>query len=547
MPLFIFKAYSMKIINSILAGLATLTLTGCASISTPEGGPRDTVPPTLVNSSPADQAVNVNTNNVRLQFDEAVQQVTLQKELMITPNTDNKYKIRFDDEVMELVFDKPLQDSTTFIFNFRNGIADITERNLVRGLRLSFSTGSYIDSSKVGGEVVNLMTQLPEKDVVVALYPANDTMNIRKTRPYYQSLTDANGKFNFENIKEDTYRIYALQDANSSNLYDNENERIGFLAKPITITADTQQVKIQTFKIDTKKPIPLQRQKFIDRFTLNYSEGVQSISTKATTGTDSINYKIQPDGRTVELFRSDKFTGGRVLVTAIDSAGNNTLDSVHVDFGQTYTQRLQGAQFKITNKTNTPQTFRPGQKATIEFQGQIKINGKTPITIVTDSATQQTLSYPEQVMLDKTKTELSFTVPALQARTTGYTIVIDSVQVQPVHPVKLNYPRLQLVVAEAQANGSVKGTVTTTAKSFILQLVDPQYNIVRELKNGRTFNFRDVGPGVYRFRILIDENNNGKWERGTADFNKEPEPVYIHPETVEIRANWELEDIKIQF
>ncbi|MER2997471.1 Ig-like domain-containing protein [Pontibacter populi] len=536
----------MKIVNTVLLASTIVTLASCASVSSPEGGPKDTTPPTLISSTPADQQLNVNTRTISLQFDEDVQQVNLQKELLITPYTDNKYRIKMDDEVLILTFEKPLQDSTTYTFNFRNGIADIKEKTVAKGLKLSFSTGTFIDTSRVAGQVVNLMTQEPEADAIVALYPAEDTLNIRKSRPYYQAQTNAQGEFSFENIREGNYRIYALKDKNNNSLYDNEGERIGFLKKPLTIKADSQKVTLQTFIIDTKKPIALQRQKLADRFTITYSEGIEKINAVTATGKDTIYYKALPDGKTIELFKSQNFNGGKALVAAVDSAGNNTLDTIQVDFGQDYTQRIKGAAIKTINTKSGNTLYRPSQKLTIELQTQVNIKGTAPITIQTDTATSLAVKYPEQISLDKTGTELTFTIPKLATRQAPYTIVLDSTQIVPIQGKNLSYPKLNLTIGEDKGTGSAQGTIATTAKSFIVQLLDNNFKVVKELRNTRNFIFRNVEPGVYNIRVLVDENNNGKWDRGSGKFDKEPERVYMYPNEVEIRANWELEDIKIE-
>lgn len=536
----------MKFINTVLVVATALSIASCASVNSPEGGDKDTTPPTLVTSNPKDQQLNVNTRTIRLEFDEDVQQNNLQKELLITPYTDNKYKIKFKEEVMELTFDKPFQDSTTYTFNFRNGIADITEKNVLKGLKLSFSTGTYIDTSRIAGTILNLMTQQPEKEAIVALYPAEDTMNIRKSRPYYQTQTDASGQFSFENIRQGNYRIYALQDKNNNSLYDNETERIAFLKDPVTIKPDTQKVILQTFVIDTKKPIALQRQKLADRFVITYSEGIEKVRALVAASKDTITHKALPDGKTVELFKSTKFTGGRALVTAVDSAGNTTSDTIQIDFGQDYTQRIQGANLKVINKTNGAQTYRAGQKITLELQTQVSIKGNSPVTILSDSLTIATLKYPEQITLDKTATELSFTLPKLTARQKTYTLVLDSTQVVPQQGKNLSYPKITFTAGEGGGTGSVKGSIITTAKSYVVQLVDIKNVVVKEVRNTKSFQFRDVEPGSYRIRVLLDENNNGQWERGSATFDREPERVYIYPEQIEVRANWDIEDIKIQ-
>src|SRR5690606_27675042 len=123
--------------------------------------------------------LNVSTNTITLVFDEEVQQNNLNRELLITPNLENRYRVKNNQNELQLIFEKPLQDSTTYILNFRKGIQDITEKNVAEGLKLAFSTGSFIDSSRVSGTVVNMLTAEPMKETIVALYPANDTLSIR--------------------------------------------------------------------------------------------------------------------------------------------------------------------------------------------------------------------------------------------------------------------------------------------------------------------------------------------------------------------------------
>jgi len=46
---------------------------------------------------------------------------------------------------------------------------------------------------------------------------------------------------------------------------------------------------------------------------------------------------------------------------------------------------------------------------------------------------------------------------------------------------------------------------------------------------------------------MIDENDDTKWWSGNIINDIEPERIYFYPETFDIRANWELENVTIQF
>ena len=43
-------------------------------------------------------------------------------------------------------------------------------------------------------------------------------------------------------------------------------------------------------------------------------------------------------------------------------------------------------------------------------------------------------------------------------------------------------------------------------------------------------------------RLIVDENNNGKWDSGRFLDRRFPEKVYHHEPLLDVRANWELQE-----
>ena len=120
----------MSVRAELLALLALVALLeSCAAVAPPLGGPRDRTPPRRISSSPDSAARNVKQQFVRLDFSEPVITKELSKNLLITPQlpADNPYKLREDRNAITLLFEKPLDANTTYSFNFREGVVDITE------------------------------------------------------------------------------------------------------------------------------------------------------------------------------------------------------------------------------------------------------------------------------------------------------------------------------------------------------------------------------------------------------------------------------------
>ncbi len=531
----------MKIINNFLLLTTLGTLAACASINSPEGGPKDEDAPELLNSNPKPQELNVATRTITLDFNEEVQPNNLQKELLITPFTDNKYQVRLNRTRLELTFDNPLEENTTYTLNFRKGIQDITEKNIAEGLILTFSTGDFIDSSRVSGRVIRLLTQQSEKEAVVALYPTNDTLSIRKSRPYYQTQTNEKGEFTFENIKDGEYRIYALLDKNNNSLYDSEDERIAYKAEPIQVSGQASNIVLQTVRIDTKRPLLQRRERYLDRFVANYNEGIEQFFARPVDSPkDTLIHKVSADGKVVDLFGDNRFKGGRAIFTAIDSAANRTIDTVQIAFEGKRAQRVKGAGLKQNGNANAG--ISEGQRVTVELETPVRIVSKEPIRLLADSVEVARLNYPEQIRLDRTTTELSFVMPRWTNTNRQVTIQLDSTGILPVQGERLQFAPIQVNVTEARGTGSLRGAVKTQETNYIVQLVDNQYRIKREARNVKTYDFRNIEPGTYYIRMILDANRNGKWDGGDPELQREPEQVYLHSKELDVRANWEMEE-----
>ena len=99
--------------------------------------------------------------------------------------------------------------------------------------------------------------------------------------------------------------------------------------------------------------------------------------------------------------------------------------------------------------------------------------------------------------------------------------------------------------------GNIKGSVLARDKKYIIQLLNKQHKIIKEIYTNDQVLFTNIPPGDYRLRIMIDENNNGLWDLGNMAKNKYPEPVYFYQteegvQWMTVRANWDITDLLIE-
>jgi len=133
-----------------------------------------------------------------------------------------------------------LEDSTTYVFDFQKSVVDISERNPAENLKLVFSTGNQIDSLNLSGSLRFAFSEGSEdyKNVLVGIYPLDDSTDVFTAPPYYLGQVDTLGQFNLNNLKAGTYRAYAWKDNNGNLKADYKSEDYDFLPDTVYLSPE---------------------------------------------------------------------------------------------------------------------------------------------------------------------------------------------------------------------------------------------------------------------------------------------------------------------
>ena len=229
----------------------------CGQPMPPTGGVRDSLPPILVKAVPGDSAVNVHSNRLTLEFDEYVQLQNLQQQLVVTPVPAVQPVIESKLKVVTIKLKDTLQSNTTYSLNFGSALQDINENNPLKNFTFVFSTGSHIDSGKISGRVLLAENGKADSTIIVVLHKNLSDTALSKIRPVYFARLDHDGFFNFRYLVPGTYNLFALRDQDGGLKFDSPTEMIGFLDKPVTITANSEPVRLYAYTekdTSTRKP-----------------------------------------------------------------------------------------------------------------------------------------------------------------------------------------------------------------------------------------------------------------------------------------------------
>ena len=212
-------------------------LSRCASIGSPSGGPKDTLPPTIVSMTPEQNAPNFKSDRIYIAFDEYVQLKDQQKEIFTSPAMRKKPKVSLRGRgiYVEIESDS-LEPNTTYAIEFGSSVADNNEGNPYYGLRYVFSTGGEIDSLVMSGYTEDSGTLDSLGRTFIYFFEADSVevpdaydSTMFKYKPSKIARSRNNGIFIAQNLKPVNYRVYAYYDSNDNQSYEPSIDKVGFL------------------------------------------------------------------------------------------------------------------------------------------------------------------------------------------------------------------------------------------------------------------------------------------------------------------------------
>ena len=220
---------------------ASALMSRCASMMTPTGGPRDSLPPVIVNMTPDNFSVNrptVHHEKIYIEFDEFVQLKDQQKEFFTSPQMKKKPLVSMRGKGIVVQLRDTLEANTTYALNFGSAVRDNNEGNPLYSMRYVFSTGPEIDSMLLTGYTADSYKADSVSKSFIWFFPADSVEQVAgydstifKYKPAAIARAENNGIFIAQNLKPIPYRVYAVQDKNDNQMYEPGSDQVGFLEK----------------------------------------------------------------------------------------------------------------------------------------------------------------------------------------------------------------------------------------------------------------------------------------------------------------------------
>lgn len=548
-------------------------LVGCANPIPPEGGPRDQAPPQLdsLRSTPNLQT-RFQKQTIVLAFDEWVELRDVFTQVVVSPPLEKRPNVVRKKKTIEFEFDgdEVLRDSATYVINFGQAIRDLTEGN-VAPIVFVFSTGDYIDSLSVEGNIVDAYTGKPVEKVLFMLYENLADSVLRKERPFYFAMTDKEGNFKVNNIKSGRFKAAALLDQNLNYRFDSDAERVAFLdsflvlgamppttdtsaAVPDSLAGDslivgrdtvarpskpiTPKVQLRLFAED--KPLFLQGKETgrygVVKLGFNADPAAARIRFDSV-GQQAVFFETEKD--TVNIwYHLEKDTAWNVYVQR-DTATDTVL--VRAGLRDAF---LRTAQLSTGMKTTGPPVrLAPGEPYFVLFNHPLASVDPTKLRLLEDTTQLAVLPQVRVDSAEKRKLIVDFAwkegvqyeislLPGCATDIFGLPSV-DSVAQKITPGTAKDFGTLHLKVTELD-----------TSQAYVIRLLGANDVPVKTFQVDGKPNFEAtlplLPPAAYVVEITVDLDRNGRWTTGSYDRHRQPE-ILMRKTLEQLRANWDLE------
>lgn len=532
------KMQNLAIYGFIL--LILLSLTRCANMQRPTGGPKDSIPPQLLEESIPNFTTNFTAKRIVLTFDEFIKLNNQYKEFSISPDLEDIVDYRVRKKNLVITLPDSLEENTTYTINFGKGLVDYNEGNAFIDYNYVFATGAELDSLSITGNVTNGFTkefdQKKDENIKVLLIPTSQDSIFGKRKANIFANVDTSGNFKFNNLREDTYRIYALKEQNNDRIFNGNDEWIGFQEDSLYLDRDISGIHLEVTKAYPKDFRTLEKKfETTGYILLTFTKPLEQPATK-------IIFPAELDESKIERYSLNN-DSAKIYIpkTELDSikieltAANEIIDTIFIRTNRNakFNREVKPI-LNVTNKVDRVNHIK------LTSESPIASIDKSKILIYEDSVSRRNF----QLQQDTTNKNLYYIRYNWRPKR-DYELVLEENAMRTAFDDTNQELKTRFTLDESDNYGNINFTVNglDSTKNYIVELIDESKEKVFDRKllhaTDPKIIYNNYPGGKYSLRIIYDENNNGRWDPADVYAKKQAENIWYLDKTFTIRANWD--------
>lgn len=486
-------------------------LFSCGQIGSISGGPKDEVAPRIIQSNLADKQLQFQEQNIQMTFDEYVEMNKPSEQIVLVP-ADAKLTSSLSKKTLSISFENALLPNTTYTLYLNGAVKDVTEGNDSL-MKFSFSTGKQLDSLRFHCSVYDAYSKALLPKVTVGLYS-----NWEDATPRYFAQSNSNGLVSFEALKEGDYFIKSFVDANQDGQIQ-KSEKQGYRFE----TFHLDNAFHDTLKMGISTPIQVDKVKNARVIP----PGLIGIHVPATKDRG----KIELNGETIDINRIIGVNEDSVYI-AIGSIKETEINAV-IDQDSLFIryplkQQTAKVAIQLNEKEGLQDRFFLSCTDFIE-------------SIDTSKILLRNLEDSSLISFDINHLGNLFEIHPKKAFKNIKLSISDGAIVGLTQNKNAAFQK-EIQWRQDRDFGDLTMQFTDTIEAGIVQVIEKS-EVIRSIfiQEKSRLPVPNLLPGDYVFKLIIDQNKNGKWDPISPELKTLAEEVLLFNDPVKIRANWEIE------
>lgn len=572
----------MKNFNTILF-LFLLTLPilvnflGCANPLPPSGGPRDTIPPKVIEFYPKSGLTNYRENFIKIEFDKYMDKNSVQQNTTIIPKLNADFN--WSGKKLEIKFLEEPEKNTTYSITIGTEIQDWKGNKPDEAFSIIFSTGDNIDSGRIKGKLISAN---PVGASIFLYKLPSDTLKIKsfditKEKPNYNIQIGSSGYFEIKALKDGFYRLIAVRDIFKNGFYDDGEDEFGSYIEDIHIKQDSVvNIKLKLGpSIDKLGPmlygvIPLSN----NIIEANFSEPLDSnFLFPSSIGIIKIgennSYQeivpssiiISPENRyNLMIFVSNTFDTSKTYrleckldkdIALRDSIGNIIRDTANSIVFNPVAKELNLIPKLVTPPLkDSVQNVSPDKEFYFVFNVPLKrqdYNNSFKLMNLTDKSDEKIniLFKTDNIIIIKPEKKLSSDV--------WYELSFKSDSLLSIENIKFpdSSYTYHFKTADIRNYSGISGILKTNVECegdfyIIIKNHLTKTYIQTKINNKLEWKFDDLPPGDYEFEVFCDEDGDAKYSYGYAKEFRYSERFFLPKDKITLKPRWKLENYQLE-
>ena len=545
----------MKYKNKIViytSRLSLLIIFSCAAVMSPPGGPKDIIPPKLVETIPPDGTTHFKGDKVELVFNEYLDEDTIERAVIILPSSDKKLEFTYKGKRIYVEFHDSLFENQTYIISINRELSDEHGVKLDKGVQVAFSTGSEIDQGSISGKIEYF------NEASLNLWKVRDSIDYIKfyeRKPDYVFDASNNGGFEFKYLSSGEYRLTAVDRTVSGMPINLERTIYGLGWLPEINISNQKKIEGVNIRI-LEKTGPI---KMINAESLQQSWGRISFSGDITDIVDDLSIELIAEDSVIisaDYFLNPKDNSKLYFITENQinnyvSIRTNSLKKNSINIVDSSKIRLKMESF---NDTTDLSIIQPNSKYILDIE-QEKIKPlkiifsnliNTKLNKKSFSIARDSIAIPFEVFWESPLSINLFPKYNWEPNS-SYTLRIMRDLIAPIYGRSLKDSIASIDFKTSSYTGFGSLLINTNIESNeqifaelknVEKLVPEFRSVVNSSGNTSMIN---IPEGNYFLMFFKDIDNNKVYSPGNIYPYVPSEWFYNYPDTVEIRSNWDME------